>query len=200
MREAVEINPDSQELMIKLGDSLREAATQYGFTSPSAHRLRAEAISDYDKANSFSPSGIAFSHKGRVLVELGKWREAIPEFDKAVKSDPAQANEYYFELGDFLTPGLASQWSDERANESIRAFDKAIAAKPNDAEAYVAKGTICMQFAGGFRNYYYKDDKIDFKEPMRSEAIAAFKKYLELDPRGKHSTTATDFLEILGSR
>ena len=74
--------------------------------------------------------------------------------------------------------------------KAIEAFDKAIAADPNNADAYYWKGQALLGMAK------MEGDKM--VAPQGTEE--AFKKYLDLKPDGPNAQTAKDVLAQLGAK
>src|SRR6202023_3825860 len=102
--------------------------------------------------------------------------------------DPAGAGMYYFNLGAILTN--ANNKNDaEMRKAAAEAFDKAIAADPNRADAYYWKGTNLIGAAT------LQGDKM-VAPPGTAEA---FQKYLELQPTGPHAEEAKAMLQGLGA-
>ena len=94
--------------------------------------------------------------EGLALYELGKYKEAIQCYDKAIDIDPDDADAYY-------NKGCALD-SLEQYKEVIKYYDKAIEIDPDDADAYNNKG---------YALYCLKQYK---------EAIKCYDKVIEIDP------------------
>ena len=75
--------------------------------------------------------------------------------------------------------------------ESLDAFDKAIAADPNNADAYYFKGSGQMQSVT-------MDSSGKMIPPEGT--VESLKKYLELQPNGPHAQEAKDILAALGTK
>ena len=74
---------------------------------------------------------------GKEGIEAAKnkqWDKAINLFQKAVKADPKEANNYN-------NLGLAYKGVG-KMNEAIKAFGDAIEAEPNDSSGYVNRGVV----------------------------------------------------------
>ncbi len=103
--------------------------------------------------------------------------------------DPASAGMYYFNLGATLTNANLKNDPDMR-KAAVDAFDKAIAADPNKADAYYWKGTNLIGAAT------LQGDKM-VAPPGTAEA---FQKYLDLAPTGPHAEEAKSMLTALGAK
>jgi tetratricopeptide (TPR) repeat protein len=102
---------------------------------------------------------MVYFSKGKVLVKLERYDEAIEAFDLAIKYKPDFAKAYY-NKGNTLSRYL------NRYQEAIDAFDLAIKYDPDDVEAYYNKG-LALKSLG-----------------RTAEAEAAFAKAKELDKAG----------------
>ena len=88
---------------------------------------------------------------------------------------------YYYNLGAVLT-------NTGKLDDAMQAFDKAIAADPNRADAYYQKGIILLGKA-----------KIEGDKTVAPPGTAeAFNKYLELQPTGQYAEVTID-IESTGS-
>jgi tetratricopeptide (TPR) repeat protein len=116
---------------------------------------------------------VAWAHnrRGELLAEAGRPREALAEFEAAIKFDPsfslalhnrgvtfAQQNRLEDALRDFdrvvaLNPGLAVAYRNRaellsslgRMEEAVRDYDRALAQLPQDVELYRARGYALQQ-------------------------------------------------------
>ena len=126
-----------------------------------------------------------YDNLGAAAARLGKTEEAANAYRQAAELDPAGASNHYFNLGAVLTNSATDQNAKKQAAE---AFDKAIAADPNKAEAYYWKGTNLMALATS-------DSQGKIKAP--DGTAEAFQKYLELQPNGSHAEEAKQMLAAL---
>ena len=119
--------------------------------------------------------------------------EAVGEFTTAAElndknpGDPKHndnAGMYWYNAGAVLT-------TQGKPDEAIAAFDKAIAANPNKAEAYYQKGINLIGKA--------KVDK-DGRMSAPEGTAEAFQKYLELSPNGQFAEPVKEMLAMLGAK
>jgi len=147
-----------------------------------------EAETAFTKAIEIAPAtskSVPTYHSGLALAlaRQGKTEGATAECQKTAQLDPAQAGECYFNEGAVLT-------NQGKADDANQAFDKAIAADPNRAEAYYQKGVNLLGKAS-----LSKDGKM-VPAPGTVEAL---NKYLEIAPEGKNAQAAKDLLASLGA-
>jgi len=126
---------------------------------------------------------------GGAAAALGKADDATSAYEKAAELYPPGAAGFYFNLGATLT-NLNMTGDEKMRKQSIDAFDKAIAADPNNADAYYWKGQALIGMAK------MEGDKMI--APQGTEE--AFKKYLELKPDGPNAEAAKQTLALLGSK
>lgn len=119
---------------------------------------------------------------GQAYARSGKAKEALAEYTAAAQTDPGSAAQYYFNAGAVLT-------NTYHPDEANIAFDKAIAADPNYADAYYQKGI----------NLLGKGTMDKSGKPIYPpEAGEALQKYLELQPTGKNAEGAKAVLAQMG--
>ena len=126
---------------------------------------------------------------GQAQAKAGKLDDAAKSYSQAAQLDPAGAGMYYFNLGGALT-NANIQNDPEMRKAAVQAFDKAIAADPNKADAYYWKGSNLIGLAT------LQGDKMVAPDGTAE----AFQKYLELQPAGPHSAEAKAMLESLGAK
>jgi len=107
----------------------------------------------------------------------------MAEYNAAATLDPANAGLYFYNLGAILT-NLG------KLDEANAAFDKAIAADPNRADAYYWKGVNLLSKAT------LKDNKM-IAVPGTAENL---NKYLALAPTGPHAESAKELLSSIGAK
>ena len=92
-------------------------------------------VASYDKALKIDPNDVAtWYNKGNVLLELGKYHEALESFDKALEIDPNDLETWsdrgmaFTKLGNY--------------QEALKSFDKALELDPDFEPALKAKKEI----------------------------------------------------------
>lgn len=142
------------------------------------------------------PVGLAQYHNllGQVYAKSGKTKEALAEYESAAEADPPNAAKNYFNLGAILTNESSRQTDQETRfhliDQATVAFDKAIAADPNYAEAYYQKAVNMLGKAT-----LDKNNKM-VAPPGTAEA---FNKYLELEPTGPRAEEVKGMLAYIGA-
>jgi tetratricopeptide (TPR) repeat protein len=130
-----------------------------------------------------------YNNLGKAAGSDGKTDDAVKAYNQAIQLDPSSAALSYFNLGATLT-NANTKGDPQMAKAALDAFEKAIAADPNRADAYYWKGTILISQAT------LKDDKM-VTPPGTAEA---FQKYLELAPTGAHAEEAKSMLAAVGAK
>jgi tetratricopeptide (TPR) repeat protein len=155
-----------------------------------------EAIEPLKKAIAFNP-GEATYHLalGDAYNRSGKPDDATAEYTTVAQMDPTQAAMAWFKIGAVWTNASTRVTDDATRKKDLEnanaAFDKAIAANPDFADAYYQKGINLIGQAT-----YTKEGKI-VPAPGTAEA---FQKYLELAPTGPHAEEAKQLLAGLGAQ
>jgi len=192
MKRAVEIDPENPEFLYHLG-----------LIYEKVQQVR-DAIDSYSRAikrNDKNPD--AYEHLGMNLMVENRFSEAVDSFTKAAELDPKRARIWAL-VGD------AEQQSGD-LNGAIASFQKALAQNPNlpgvwtklgiafkdkDCSGCRAKAVGALQkathvdpgdaLAHHELGYMFKDDD------RRKDAIAEFRKYLELRPDAGDIGTVQD--------
>ena len=124
---------------------------------------------------------------GEAASQLGKTDEAAKNFQQAAQLDSAEAATYYFNLGIILRN--TARTVDEK-KKAVEAFDKAIAADPNKADAYYVKGEVLFGMATTDSNG---------KTVAPPGTVEALQKYVELQPNSPNAGQAKSFLAALNA-
>jgi len=201
--EATQMDPSRDLLWAKLGDYEMTSAAKQTDLAEKSKRYEA-AVTNYDKAVDLKQKALDaapqkpadatkvlasfYNNLGKAEAQLGKTDSAVKAYNQAAQLDPAGAGMYYFNLGAILTNANTKNDSEMR-KAAAEAFDKAIAADPNRADAYYWKGTNLIGAAT------LQGDKM-VAPPGTAEA---FQKYLELQPTGPHAEEAKAMLQGLGA-
>lgn len=207
LNEIAQVVPNEDVIWYRLGSAyLDSAKTQ---TDPAEKTKRnTEAYNDLQKAVELKknpPAGAApknpanqaqdsqklaayYDNLGAASARLGKTDEAMNDYKEAAQVNPAGAAGYYFNLGAILT-NTATDANGKKA--AADAFDKAIAADPNKADAYYWKGSNLIALATA-------DSAGKLSAPQGT--VEAFQKYIELQPTGPHAEEAKQMLAALNQK
>jgi len=201
--EATQVDPNRDRLWAVLGEYTISAASKQ---TDAAEKKKAynEAIGYYQKAVDLKQKTLDtdpkkadatkvlaqyFNNLGQAQAKAGQLDDAAKSYSQAAQLDPPGAGMYYFNLGGTLT-NANTQNDPEMRKAAVQAFDKAIAADPNKADAYYWKGSNLIGLAT------LQGDKMVAPDGTAE----AFQKYLELQPAGPHSAEAKAMLESLGAK
>lgn len=204
MTEATQMDPNRDLIWAKLGEYTLASAGKQTDNSEKTKRYT-DAADDYSKAvdlkqkvmdtdpKAKTPDATKvlaqyYNNLGQAQAKIGKTDDAVKAYTQAAQLDPTGAGQYYFNLGAILTNANVTNDAKMRS-AAADAFDKAIAADPNRADAYYWKGTNLIGAAT------LQGDKM-VAPPGTAEA---FQKYLELQPTGPHAEEAKAMLTSLGS-
>ena len=195
MTQATQTLPDQDLVWAKLGEAqLGAGGAAKGDKAVATQHYQAAAQA-YQKAVQLKPTnGKYHNNLGQAYAKSGKPQEALAEYTAAAQADPTDAALYYFNLGAILTNQATSESNAATKAKDIEeantAFDKAIAAKPDYAEAWYQKGINLLSKA--------TIDKEGKMVPAPGTA-EAFNKYLELQPTGPRAAEAKGLIESLGA-
>lgn len=202
MTEATNLDPHRDILWATLADAYRGSAVKQTDPAEKDKRL-GSSVDDYQKAIAEKQAAAQAGEKdpkineklagyynnlGDAQAKAGKADDAVKSYNQAATLDPASAGLYYFNLGAVLTNQNKTNDAKLRQN-AVDAFDKAIAADPNRADAYYWKGTNLIGAAT------LKGDKMVAPDGTAE----AFQKYLELQPTGPHAEEAKAMLSSIGA-
>ena len=195
MTEATQTLPDQDLVWAKLGEAHLGAGAAAKGDKAAATQHYDAAAQAYQKAVQLKPTnGKYHNNLGQAYAKSGKPQEALSEYTAAAQADPTDAALYYFNLGAILTNQATSESNATTKAKDIEeantAFDKAIAAKPDYAEAWYQKGINLLSKA--------TIDKEGKMVPAPGTA-EAFNKYLELQPTGPRAAEAKGLIESLGA-
>jgi len=173
---------------VAIWDSLGEAYYGLGMTQTGDARTKSldSAVDAYKKGLAIKPdvAGV-YIQMGNIYGAEKKIPEATDALNKAAQLDPSVAAKANFNLG----ATLVNSGQPDKASEF---FKKATDADPNYAEAWYQYGSLQMM-----------QGKVDPKTGAQTyppETATALKKYLELEPTGKHAAEATAMLEAMGEK
>ncbi|MBV8812774.1 MAG: carboxypeptidase regulatory-like domain-containing protein, partial [Acidobacteriaceae bacterium] len=126
-----------------------------------------------------------YNQIGNIYGAEKKMPEATDALNKAAQLDPAMAAKANFNMGANLVNG-------GHPDQAAEFFKKAADADPNYAEAWFQYGSLLMMKGA-------VDPKTG-QQTYPPDTATALKKYLELDPNGKHAQEATSMLQAMGEK
>jgi tetratricopeptide (TPR) repeat protein len=182
LTKASEIGPTELAVWANLADAyMKLAGTK---TGPEFDDAATKGLAAYAKAIELKPEDAAtHNNYALALVQAKKIPDAQAELTKAAQLDPTNAGKYYYNLGAVLTNANQSE-------AAVEAFQKAIAADPNYADAYYQYGVSLVSKAS-----FGADGKVT---PVPG-TVEALQKYLALAPDGQFAQPAKDMLTTLGT-
>lgn len=128
MRQAIAINPDTAAVYSNLGVAL-QALNRFD-----------EALACYDQAIQLGDDAAARCNRGSLLVNLGKFEDAVETFSRLLETAPA----YPFAQGHLLhTKMLCCDWTG--LPELADAIKQGIAARKKSAEPFGYQGISCSE-------------------------------------------------------
>jgi len=177
-KTALGINPKAPKSQQNDGfQSLDNPST----THATSHATAASAIASV-QSRTPDVTGIINSSLGEVYIRTNRAPEAEAAFDAAAQAYPVQAAFYFRnETIFFFQAG--------NSDAQLRAAEKAIAADPNVAAPYYFKGMALASKA--------TVDQTG-KTVLPAGCADAYRKYIELDPKGQYAADAKGFLVAVG--
>ncbi len=185
LKKASETDPKQEAVWANLARAYAEKADSEKTPDKAAERQQdlQSAIDSYGKAIEIKPDSAPLHlNLALALANLKKIDESKAELEKAAQLDPSQAGKAYYNLGAILI----NSGQTEPAGD---AFQKAIAADPNYADAYYQYGVVLMA-----KMQVASDGKVTYAPGTKD----AFQKYLELKPTGPYADAAKGFLQSMG--
>jgi tetratricopeptide (TPR) repeat protein len=180
LTEASTVDPTQSVIWANLAEA--QARMGQSKTGDERSQLNDQAIASYRQAIALKPDDATFyNNRGLILVRMGKIEEGKAELLKAAQTDPVNSGTYYYNLG-------ATMINTGNTEAAVEAFQQAIAAKPDHAEAHFQLGTALVGSA-----QIGEDGSI---KPVAG-TIEAFQKYLALMPNGPNAPAAQAMLESL---
>jgi tetratricopeptide (TPR) repeat protein len=167
--------------------NLAEAHGEIAKTKTGAEQAAAleKSYENYKKAIALAPQDANYyNNYALVLARGNKIPEMQEALNKATELDPAGAGRYNYNMGAVLT-------NSGQTDAACTAFQKAIAADPNYADAHYQMG-ICLTGKATAK----PDGSLVFPEGTSQ----AFQKYLELKPDGPFSESAKGMLQTMGTK
>jgi len=131
------------------------------------------AVSEFNIVEKSSPNNSdVLLAKGFVYRRLGKFEDAINNFQKATTLNP-NSDESLHSLCETLV-------FDRKADEATEAFDKAIALAPDDAGLYISKADVFISLKNDFKTAKtILDNSKDFVDPAKLKDMYAIMDMLQ---------------------
>ncbi|HYZ87493.1 MAG TPA: tetratricopeptide repeat protein [Bryobacteraceae bacterium] len=167
--------------------NMAEAYVELSKTKTGAEQQAAldKGTAAYAKALEIAPNDAAYHNNyALALARAKKFDLMEAELKKAVELDPTNAGRYYYNMGAVLV-------NSNQQEPACAAFEKAIAADPNYADAHYQRA-MCLTA----KAQVAADGKMTF--PPGTEE--SFQKYLELKPDGQFADSAKGMLTAMGSK
>ncbi|HXK10870.1 MAG TPA: tetratricopeptide repeat protein [Vicinamibacteria bacterium] len=160
-RDADAALPELQKA-VELDPKNAEAQYQLGYVYHVMKQNAAAAVGPYEKAVAGEPGNTLFrTSLGSALTDAGQLDRAVEELTKVTASEGYSGWQAWFSLG-------AAQLKASRYKEAAAALDKAVAAKPDNAqaEALLAWSYFGLKDAEGFKAHGAKARKLGYKDPQ----------------------------------
>jgi Tfp pilus assembly protein PilF len=157
LQKAVEIDPKNAEAQYQLG-YVHQVMKQ----SPGA------AVGPYEKAVAADPGNAMFrTSLGSALLGAGQTEGAVEQLTKVTSADGYSGWQAWFYLG-------AAQLKASRFTQAVAALEKALAAKPAnaEAEAYLAWSYFGLKDAAGFKAHGAKARSLGYKDAQLFDRLA----------------------------
>jgi len=203
MKEAVGAKPDEGLLWLTYGDTLLaqgrhladadKKAGKSASTDDAVNQAYGDAVDAYKKAVALDSAvakpnvgGLAadYNQLGNALTAQGKTQDAIAAFDSAAKTDPTKAGVYYKNAAAVL-------YNAGQMDAALDEANKAIAADPNQADAYFIKGQALVTKSA-------PDPKTN-KLTAPEGCVEAYQKFLSLAPNDPKVPEVKQVLASLGA-
>jgi tetratricopeptide (TPR) repeat protein len=160
-RDADAALPELQKA-VELDPKNAEAQYQLGYVYHVMKQNAASAVGPYGKAVEAEPGNTLFRTSfGSALTDAGQLDRAVQELTKVTGSEGYSGWQAWFFLG-------AAQLKASRYKEAAEALEKAVAAKPDNAqaEAFLAWSYFGLKDAEGFKTHGAKARRLGHKDPQ----------------------------------
>jgi tetratricopeptide (TPR) repeat protein len=129
---------------------------------------------------------LMYTNEGNAYVKLKRDDEAVKAYTQAaaLADAPATSATAWFNV-------CAVAYNASKPKEALAACNKSLAADPNKANAWFIKGSILMGDS---------DEDANGKPVPPAGTVEAFKKYLELEPKGPHAADVHQMLDYLSGK
>jgi Tfp pilus assembly protein PilF len=182
LNKAAELSPKEFAVWANLASAYEGMAKTK--TGADADADLAKAGESYAKALEIKPDDAGVHNNyGLLFVKMKKLEEAKAEIVKAATLDPPGAGKYYFNLGAIMV-------NSGQNDAALDAFQKAVAADPNYANAWYYIGNVLSG-----KMTMDKDGKPIPPAGMQE----ALEKYLALQPTGQFADAAKGLLSVVST-
>lgn len=165
LRRAVSVNPGSDATHYNLGLALK------GLKKP------LEALEAFSKSLDIKPSAETWNNRGTIFNDLGRYDEAVRDFDQAIALAPDFLGAFHNRGNSLVLAG--------RIDEAESAYDLALKINPDFSEGLIGRANVHMikgQFADALR-LFLQATKINSHLPEawvgQARALAALDRYDE---------------------
>jgi tetratricopeptide (TPR) repeat protein len=157
LQKAVELDPRNAE-----------AQYQLGYVFQVMKQNPASAVGPFDKAVQAAPGDTMFrTSLGSALLGAGQTERAVEELTKVTATEGYSGSQAWFYLG-------AAQLKAGRFKDAVPALEKALAVKPDnaEAEAYLAWSYFGLKDAEGFKAHGAKARSLGWKDAALLDRLA----------------------------
>jgi len=157
LQKAVELDPRNAE-----------AQYQLGYVFQVMKQNPASAVAPFEKAVAAEPGNTMFrTSLGSALLGAGQTDRAVEELTRVTGTEGYSGSQAWFYLG-------AAQLKAGRFKEAVPALEKALQAKPDnaEAEAYLAWSYFGLKDAEGFKAHGAKARRLGWKDPALFDRLA----------------------------
>jgi tetratricopeptide (TPR) repeat protein len=158
-KKALEIHPDKAEIHFLISDLLKKLGKEkegfeYIQRTPEAMEYATEGL---------KKKAVDIANRGNALADLGKYDEAIENYDRALAIAPENPIILLNKAISLRGKGVGLAES-KRPNDALECFEKAIAIKPDYSDGWNAKGAALSELG------------------EYDQALMSFEKALTIDP------------------
>jgi Flp pilus assembly protein TadD len=157
LQKAVELDPKSAE-----------AQYQLGYVQHAMKQSAAAAVGPYEQAVALEPGNTLFrTSLGSALTDAGQMDRAVEELTKVTATEGYGGWQAWYYLG-------AAQLKANRFKEAAAALEKALAVKPDNAqaEAFLAWSYFGLKDAAGFKAHGAKARSLGYKDAQLFDRLA----------------------------
>ena len=156
------------EKAVALDPKNAEAQYQLGYVQHVMKQSAAAAVAPYEKAAALEPGNTLFrTSLGSALTDAGQLDRAVEELTKVTATEGYGGWQAWYYLG-------AAQLKASRFKEAAAALEKALAVKPDNAqaEAFLAWSYFGLKDAAGFKAHGAKARSLGYKDAQLFDRLA----------------------------